>query len=39
MVYKEEYLPCIEEWANNEWTLNFHLCQNTDLKMQIALCR
>lgn len=39
MVYKEEYLPYIEEWANNEWTLNLHLCHTTNLKMQTALCQ
>lgn len=43
MVYKEKYLPCIEEWADNEWTLNFHLYYKfnipIDLKMQTALCQ
>lgn len=40
MLYKEEYLPCIEKWANNGWTLNFHLCYNVpiDVKMKTALC-
>lgn len=41
MMYKEECLSSIEEWDNNEWTLNFYLCYNipTDFKMQTALCR
>lgn len=37
---EEECLPCIEEWANNEWTLNFPLFYRfnipTDLEMQNA---